>query len=107
MGVIAGLTEKWSKTKTMEVRNCHGAPLEKSSPQLIHTIVESLLQQCSTLIGLEKSLGADALSTRGTKRQNIPAPIDVLCLFVSASVEMSPSPKLAFGTSAVPEKQQR
>ena len=53
------------------------------------------------------SVGADALCAKGTRRRVILALRDPCCLFVSASVEMSPSPKLATATSAGPELQQR
>ena len=70
-----------------------------------------LSKACSNKVRLcfrhEKSIGADALLAEGTKRRVILALLDLLCLFVSASVEMFPSPKLATGTSAGPENQQR
>ena len=55
---------------------------------------------------LDNSIGADALRAKGTKRRVILALFDLLCLFVPASVEMSPSPKLATGTSAGTERQE-
>ena len=55
----------------------------------------------------QKSTEADALRARGTKGREILAPLDPLCLFVSASVEVSPSPKSTAGTSTGPEKEQR
>ena len=45
----------------------------------------------------EKSIEADPLRARGTRRREILALRDLLCLLVSASVEMSPSPKQLLG----------
>ena len=59
------------------------------------------VQKCSRL---EKSIGAEALCAKSTKRRVILALVDLLCLFVSASVEMSSSPKLDIGNSAGPDK---
>ena len=55
----------------------------------------------------EKSIDADALRVRGTKRREILALLDLLCLLVSVSVEMSPSPNSTAGTSIGPETEQR
>ena len=66
---------------------------------------------CSTNVQLwsrtEKSTEADALCARGTKRQEILALFDLLCMLISASVEMSPSSNLTGATSTGPEKVQR
>ena len=85
------------------MRNHHGAQLGKSPFHLIHTIVEILLQQQSTVLATRKSIEADALRAKGTKRQDILAHLDLLCLFISTSMEMSTSPKSATGTSTGPE----
>ena len=55
----------------------------------------------------QKSIEADALRARGTKRREILALSDLLCLLVSGSVEMSPSPNSTVGTSIGPEDEQR
>ena len=55
----------------------------------------------------EKSTQVDALRARDTKRREILALRDPLSLLVSASVEMSSSPKSIVGTSIGPEKEQR
>ena len=97
---------KWPKAKTVELRNRHDATPEVSPFQLIHSIVESLLNNVWLGSWLEKSIGADTLYANGTKRPVILARLDFLCFFVSASVEMSLSPKLATGNSIGPEVQQ-
>ena len=107
MGVILRSAEKWSKTKTTEMRNRHGAPLGKSSFQLILTIFKTCSNKVRLWSRLKKSITVDALCTRDTKRRDIPPYLGLLCLFVSSSVEFSPSPKSTTGTSAGPEKQQR
>ena len=55
----------------------------------------------------EKSIDADALRARGTNRRELLALLDLLCLLVSAYVEMSPSQNSTAGTSIGPEKEQR
>ena len=79
------------------------------SPRLKSYIPSS--KACSSNVRLwsrpEKSIDADALRARGTKRREFLALLDLLCRFVSASVEMSPSPKSTAGTSIGPEKEQR
>ena len=55
----------------------------------------------------EKFIDADALCAGGTKRREILALLDLLCLRVSASAEMSPSPNSACGTSIGTETEQR
>ena len=71
----------------------------------------TLSKACSNKVRLrarlEKTIGVDELCAKGNKWRVIPAFHALLCLFVSASVEMSVSPDLAVGTSAGPEKQQR
>ena len=62
MGVIAGSAEKWSKIKITELGNRRGTPLGKSSFQLIHTVVESLLQQCSTVVATRKDFWSSCTS---------------------------------------------
>ena len=107
MGVKAGSTEKWSKTKQRKWEtavDCHqGNPyLEQHSP---------LSKACSSNARLwfrpEKSFDAEALHAWGTQRREILALLDLPCLRVSASVEMSPSPNSTAGTSIGPGIDQR
>ena len=107
MGVIEVSAEKWSKTKQRKwgtAVECHqGNPHpEQHSPSS---------KACSSNDRLwswpKKSIDAEALRARGTKRRDILALLDLLCLRVSASVEMSPSPYSTAGTSIGPETEQR
>ena len=104
IGLTAGLIKNWSKTKTTGLRNPHGAILEVSSFQLRQT-----KKTCSKNVRLrsqfEKSNGVDALPANGTKQRVFLAFHDLLCLFISAPVDMSPPPKLATGNSTGPELQ--
>ena len=93
--------------KTTELWILRGKSLGKSSFQTTHTIVESLLQQFSTVVSTRKSIDVDALRARGTRRREILALLDLLSLLVSASVETSPSPNSTVGTSIGPGNEQR
>ena len=90
MGVIARSAEKWSKAKQRKWGTAVGRHYE--SPQSEWYLPSS--KACSNKTRLwsrpEKPIDADALRTRGTKRQEFLALRDLLCLLVSASVEMSP-----------------
>ena len=107
MGVIAGSAEKWSKTKQ---RNW-GTAMEHHYESLHFEWIIPSSKACSSNVRLwsrpEKSIDADALRARGTKRQEILALLNLLCILVSASVETSPSPDSTPGTSIGPEKEQR
>ena len=107
MGVIAGSAEKWSKTKQRKWGTALGRHYE--TPQSEWYL--PLSQACSSKTRLwsrpEKSIDADALRARGTKRREILALLDLLCVRVSASIEMSPSPNSTVGTSSGPENEQR
>ena len=107
MGVIAGSAEKCSKTKQRKWGTAVGRHFE--SPQFECYIPSSKV--CSSNARLwsrsEKSIDADALLARGTTRREFLALLDFLCLLVSVSVEMPPSPNSIAGTSIGPEKEQR
>ena len=55
----------------------------------------------------EKSIAADALCAKDTKRRETLALLDLFCLRVSASVEMCPPPNATAGTSVGSENEQR
>ena len=107
MGVMAGSAEKWSTTKQRK----WGTAVERhyEIPQSEWYLPSS--KACSSSARLwsrpEKSIDADALCPRGSKRREILALRDLLCLLVSASIEMSPSPNSTVGTSIGPQNEQR
>ena len=107
MGVITGSAEKRSKTKQWKWGTAVGRHYE--FPQF--KWYQSSSKACSSTARLwsrpEKFIEADALRTRGTRRREIMALRDLLCLLVSASVEMSPSPDSTVGISTGPENEQR
>ena len=107
MGVMAGSAETWCKTKQRKWGTAVGCHYE--IPQSEWYLPSS--KACSNKIRLwsrpEKSIDADALRARGTKRREVLALRDLLCLLVSASVEMSPSQKSTIGTSFGLEDEQR
>ena len=107
MGVIARSAEKWSKTKQRQWRTAVGRHYE--IPQSEWYLPWS--KACSNKTRLwsrpEKSIDADALRAKGTKRREILWLLDLLCFLVSASVEMSPSPNATAGTYLGPENEQR
>ena len=103
MGVIAGSADKWSKTEQWDEE----PPWDATKQFLNSTWYQPLSKACSSNARLwsrpEKSTEADALRAKGTMRREILALLDILCLRVSASVEMSPSPNSTAGTSTGPE----
>ena len=106
MGVIAGSEEKWSKTKQWKWGTAVGRHYE--NPQSAWYLPSS--KACCNKTQLwsrpEKSIDADALRAKGTKRREFLALFDLLCLRVSAYVEISPSPHSNAGTSIGPETKQ-
>ena len=98
-GVIAELPEKWSETKTTEVRNRHGAVLKHPRSTWKVPLSKSGSSNARLRSWLPKSIGADALLADGTNWRVILTILDFLCLFVSTSLELSPAPNPTTGTS--------
>ena len=107
MGVKAGSAEKWSKTKQWKWGTAVGRHYEIPQFEWYQPSSKACSSNARLWSRPEKSIEADALRARGTRRREILALRDHLCLLVSASVEMSPSPNSTVGTFIGPENEQR
>ena len=104
MGVIAGSKVKWSKTKQCKWGTAVGRHYEIPQFDWYPPSSKACPSNARLWCRPEKSFDADALRARGTNRQEILALLDLLCLLVSASVEISSSPNSIAGTSVGSEK---